>query len=357
MKRTITLILTLLICTSSYSQKLFNDYRTLKNPKNDSVIIGKIYTKGFYTGEGTDAFKEYDGLTKFTSIDSNDAKAKIEASVSKIVSGVINLSNEKAQTSNFDDVKILECSNLSEIKFTGGKGDYVVGAITVGSFDVKIGKEFDASLKAELEKEVSEKFNVKPDITYNKKSAQVKLGGKLVVAQKLMSVKKYKYYIENISIINNSRIEWNDQLTKADNTLKFESINTIDNNLVPDGKIKDHLGCIALEYINSSLPNPNSNDPLSREIIVCPKCSQMTSEIKPICQDYNPSTDFKNISQKRIATGMTNDYVVFYSVSIDNLKVAYEKKPRQGIEGDNYKLDNATAIIKVRKNVYYYSIK
>lgn len=357
MKQSITIIFTFLFLTSSYSQKLFDNYRTLKNPKNDSEIIGKIFKKGFYTGEGTKAYKEYVGLTKFTSIDSTEAKAKIEASVSKVVSGTINLSNTKAQTSNFDDIKILECSNLSEIKFTGGKGDYVIGVITVGSFDVKIGKEFDASLKAELEKEVAEKFNVKPDITYNKKRAQVRLGGKLVVAQKLLRVKKYKYYIENINITSNNKKEWNDKLTKADNSLKFESINTIESNMISDKKVKDHLGCIALEFINSSLPNPNSNDPLSREIIVCPRCSQMTSEIKPECNGYNPSTDYKNISQKRIATGMTNDYVVFYSVTIDDLRVAYEKSPREGIIGDNYKLDNATAKIKVRKNVYYYRIK
>ncbi|MAY53735.1 MAG: hypothetical protein CMC75_10810 [Flavobacteriaceae bacterium] len=351
--------MTLLFSLNGFSQKLFDDYRTLNNPKNDSDIIGKIYKKGFHTGTGVSEryYNESDGLTKITSIDSTEAKAKFEVSVSKIVSGTIDLSNTKANTSNFDDIKIIEISDFSKIKFTKGKLEYVIAAIGVGKFDVNIDKEFDATLKAELEEELVEKFNIKPDITYNKKKAIVKIGGKLIIAQKLLKVKKDRYYIETINITDNNKKEWNDRLTRADNVLKFESINTINKESIPNSISNEHNGCFNLQFINSALPDPDTERSLSRELIVCPRCSDMSSDIKPNCQEYNPSTEYKNISLKRIATGMTDDYIVFYSVSIEDLDVNYEKSPRDGIEGDNFKIDDVKAKVIVRKNVYHYRIK
>ena len=71
MKKLSLLLLTLLFSLNGFSQKLFDDYRTLNNPKNDSDIIGKIYKKGFHTGTGVSEryYNESDGLTKITSID------------------------------------------------------------------------------------------------------------------------------------------------------------------------------------------------------------------------------------------------------------------------------------------------
>jgi hypothetical protein len=107
---------------------------------------------------------------------------------------------------------------------------------------------------------------------------------------------------------------------------------------------------------NSSLPDPSSNDALSRTIIIAPKCSEMKGDLKPSCNDYHPRTDFQNITMKRIARGATSTYVVIYSVSVDDLSVTYEKSPRHDVKLSNYTIDNATAKLTVRKNVYHYKI-
>lgn len=355
-KITTALLLTLLV-SNTFGQKLFDDYKTVKNPLNDKDIVGKQFDKGFFSGSGTKAILISEGLSSIAQNDTTKFKSAFDIEVAKVVSGKINLSNDKAVTSNFSNIQIISCTDLSEIPFTNGKAKYVIGAIVVGSFDVSIKKEFDATLKAELDKEIAQKFNIKPEISYNKNKASVRLGGKLVVATKMIQVTKNRFYIEQRPITAGNKIEYNDELTNADNTLKFESMPKMDaTTFTTDEALNDNKGVFLLRFINSSLPDPTSNEALSRVLVIAPKCSEMKGTIKPDCNIYSPFQDFQNITMKRIARGATQSYIVIYSVSVDNISATYEKAPKPDNKLSNFTIDNVTANITVRKNVYHYKI-
>jgi hypothetical protein len=70
----------------------------------------------------------------------------------------------------------------------------------------------------------------------------------------------------------------------------------------------------------------------------------------------SPFQDFQNITIKRIALGATQSYIVIYSLSLDNISATYEKAPKSDNKLSNFTIDNVTAYITVRKNVYHYKI-
>jgi hypothetical protein len=347
----------LLFIANVDAQTVFTDYKMVKNPIGDPNIIGKQAIDGIFIGSGAATFRTDLGLESLFQGDTTGLRSKFEIEVSKVVSGNIGLSSGRAATSNFSNIRILTCTDFSEIPFISGRGLYVVGAITVGSFEVSLDRVFDTGLQAELDEKIAQKFNIVPEITYTGNKAKVSLGKDLIVATKLIKITNTTFYIDKPSIASGNRIEYTDELLNSDNSLKFESMVDMDiTTFTTPVSIEKNKGVFLLRMTASVLQDPTGNSALSRALIVAPTLSEMTGTLKPDPSIYSPTSDFQNISMKRILHGYTTKFVVTYSVSIENLKVTYNREPLSNNTLSNFLIDKVTADLKIRKNVYYYKI-
>ncbi|MBL7921198.1 MAG: hypothetical protein JNJ40_12845 [Bacteroidia bacterium] len=345
------IILVLLICFNLFEviAQDFVGYKNLRNPLNDDGIVGKRIKNESFDGSTT-SYTIIPGYQTLSSVDTNAVKAKIEADVSKVVSGKIKLENTKGSVSNFSDIEFVNCLDYSNIRLLG-KGEYIISAIAVGAFDIKLTKSFDASLEAELDKEIAKNFNIKPEIIYSGNTAKIKLGGRLIVAVKTLKVTKDKYFTETHSIQNDMRVEYYDELIKSDNAIKFENMLLMEaTTYTNEAQINGNKGCFYIRFINSTIGNPYGN-----VITLCPNCVEMKSFIKPNCDTYEPFAIHQNLSMIPILSGTKPEYIVQYSMSVKDVSIYYNR----GQNNDrlsNFRVEKGSATFIIRKNVYYYTI-
>ncbi|HSZ34882.1 MAG TPA: hypothetical protein VK772_16310 [Puia sp.] len=371
MKKSITFSFFMLLVYFSQGQQLIGDYLTLDLPISDSEVIGKVFNQNLFSESGISSYNvtKSRSLDSLHSADTVSLKIGVTASIKKILSLNMGISNSHIENVSLSNLEVWTCNRYEKMSFSEGRKDYVIAAVVAKGLNFTFSKNINDSMKISLDSLITKTFNIAPQINYGDKNAHVMLGKDLIVAVRLLHVSKTTAFDisrdENLSISNTKIFELKETRNDIQKLIRFADLPTLPKYLFPNDSIaRNNQGCFLLICVQ--LGRMINGEPEQDTLVYCPSCREFKqSTIKPDCPDsYSPDAKYSGLNPRvLVSVNMGKPWIPFtsskieqYIVTIQDANVSYLSKPRNTNSFSNYVLDQVTANIIIKKLILDYQI-